>query len=861
MGRWTKLLAAAVVALALIAWLAFELDAPAAEAQGSHNLDVLAVGDPNGVTLRFRYPDFSSSDILSVCPGCPTTSANVLGHYRWKAGMGAWSAQQDILPQAGPPHRAINGAYTLRIDGLPIDTLPKDTEYTFEVWFSVRQGNARVTIYKGSDTATARAQTATIRSVPQLSVRPSSGYGTWQAGWSDPSACSSGCDFYELAFRSIYDADEPSNWQVYRFSLDIPRPKRKTFDTRVRVVGRTFPDRVVVEVSYWKGKTVVARSRTTGTPSALPDLKLMASGPDIQSRGDALRQVGLSWKIHQSDKYRIRYTEGDPEDPDVAWSQWEEALTVQLENQPRVRLEDPLTLPREDTEYTIEVQSWVRFSGTDIEPEGVLARGRTRVHTWANYAPTFDNLPDTRYIQPDADTNPTFHTILATDRNHDKLTFSKEGTWDGHFNLTEQGIVLYTRRDENLKLGDRYELAVRVTEVGRGGLSSRAVLRVVVGSPPAPVQDTGPIPHAIWCDVVDGEGVCLTAGGGKFQPPYARTAVQITNGAFHHCALDAEGRARCWGDDTYGQVSGLPKQHVYTRLGNGWTFSCGLTESGDIYCWGYNGAGQTNAPAPGTGPWVWLSVGNDFACALDANGRAVCWGNRNFGQLEVPPGLRFGHLAAGGYHVCAITTAGETVCWGAKARAFRSIGAVDAPSTAQFINLSALRYQTCGRTVAGEIICWGAGRFSEEHYPWMLHAPAPSWALIVGAPLADAGGAPAAISMELELDIYAGGLLDSGPYPGDQFQLTFIATVVDADGRPVADGTAVSWEIPTENQPELFSLGQDLATTGGRAEARYLLLGPEPFTVVASAADIDGAMAFPPPVESTAIRWAHPPGE
>ncbi len=368
--------------------------------------------------------------------------------------------------------------------------------------------------------------------------------------------------------------------------------------------------------------------------------------------------------------------------------------------------------------------------------------------------------------------------------------------------------------------------------------------------------DTGPIPHAVWCDAIDGDGLCFTLGGGTFQPPFARQAVQIANGAFHHCALYADGRARCWGDNTYSQVSKLPKEHTWAQVGAGWTFSCALTVEGDIHCWGYNGSGQTRAPEPGTGPWVQLTVGNDFACALDAEGRPVCWGGNGFGQLELPEDVRFLHLAAGGYHVCGITTEGETICWGADSVSFRSIGVLKIPPDLRFTNLAALRYQTCGRTTDEQIVCWGAGRFSVDHYPWVLNAPAERWLEYESERLLAEIGPPSTIALELELSLTDGAELDGGPYPGDQLQLTFIATVVDAEGRPVVDGTDVSWRIPTENRPEMIELALDGVTSGGRADARYVLLGPEPFEITVTAGGVSASMAFPPPYESDAVRWS-----
>lgn len=180
----------------------------------------------------------------------------------------------------------------------------------------------------------------------------------------------------------------------------------------------------------------------------------------------------------------------------------------------------------------------------------------------------------------------------------------------------------------------------------------------------------------------------------------------------------------------------------------------------------------------------------------------------------------------------------------------------DAPPQTRFINLSALRYQTCGCTDELKIVCWGKGRFSETHHPWALHAPAPSWQLIVGRPILDPAGDPHTISLELELDLYDGDQLDTLKYPPPQLALTFIATVLDERGDPVAEGTPVSWEIAVPHGPQMVLLDEDAATSGGKARTRILLLGPEPFTVVTRAGETEARMPFPPPHDSTLVRWS-----
>lgn len=121
------------------------------------------------------------------------------------------------------------------------------------------------------------------------------------------------------------------------------------------------------------------------------------------------------------------------------------------------------------------------------------------------------------------------------------------------------------------------------------------------------------------------------------------------------CALMGDGGVKCWGENAGGQlgdgtltprakaadVDGLTAG-VQQLAGNGVNF-CAVLETGHARCWGDNSYGQLGdgtsetSPVPveprGLGAQVQMvTVGSSHACALMTSGGVKCWGTNRFGQ-------------------------------------------------------------------------------------------------------------------------------------------------------------------------------------------------------------------------------------
>ena len=203
------------------------------------------------------------------------------------------------------------------------------------------------------------------------------------------------------------------------------------------------------------------------------------------------------------------------------------------------------------------------------------------------------------------------------------------------------------------------------------------------------------------------------------------SALEVTAGAFHVCAVQTDHSVACWGwndraelgDPDTGPagrseprvIRGLPPiAHVATGLNV--KHSCAVAlEGGGVWCWGDDPSGQLGIPseldqvcADGTPcsfiprqvttgvvlgdasayvPFegaIDVRTGFLFSCALRSSGVVWCWGDSGYGTLGLPAdasGPQRSPIAIGGLppvrkldarfqHVCALVEGGATWCWG-----------------------------------------------------------------------------------------------------------------------------------------------------------------------------------------------------
>lgn len=137
--------------------------------------------------------------------------------------------------------------------------------------------------------------------------------------------------------------------------------------------------------------------------------------------------------------------------------------------------------------------------------------------------------------------------------------------------------------------------------------------------------------------------------------PALTGVVDVQLSSFGGCALTDAGAVHCWGDNRVGQVGvDSPEDRLLTPvevgglppialLVAGADHHCALDVDGKAWCWGDNSAGQLGdgtaadrrAPVPieTLPPLEWLGAGGDVTCARALGGAIGCWGRMSLGDL------------------------------------------------------------------------------------------------------------------------------------------------------------------------------------------------------------------------------------
>ena len=262
---------------------------------------------------------------------------------------------------------------------------------------------------------------------------------------------------------------------------------------------------------------------------------------------------------------------------------------------------------------------------------------------------------------------------------------------------------------------------------------------------------------------------CLDADAGYFVennfPEINFNTSLIAAGEYHTCVILDNGSVSCWGRNADGQlgdgtmhssVTSLPQLTSSLGVGRtaveisaGKSHTCAILDDGSVSCWGNNDGGQlgdgtdddksspTQTDSLGIGRTaVAISAGGTHTCVILDNGSVSCWGdgwglgNGQWTTKSLSPTqtASLGNnrtavdIAAGRFHTCAILDDGSVSCWGHNYNGYLGDGSYNnrgiptqtsslgAGRTA--IDISANEH-TCVLLDDGSISCWGWNAYGQ----------------------------------------------------------------------------------------------------------------------------------------------------
>lgn len=181
------------------------------------------------------------------------------------------------------------------------------------------------------------------------------------------------------------------------------------------------------------------------------------------------------------------------------------------------------------------------------------------------------------------------------------------------------------------------------------------------------------------------------------------------------CAVRADGRLVCWGEDDYNRVD-LPEGR-FVELVEGRL--CALAADGRLSCWGDYLANYGRSRMP-RGRFVDISAAGPVQCAVRVEGPLVCWQHEHTSQYGAHRVLElvgeragsFTEVVMGREHVCALTEAGSLECWG------RNDDGLAQSRPGPFAQVAASQSEYCALDPAGRASCWGYRVDSDDTGEW-----------------------------------------------------------------------------------------------------------------------------------------------
>jgi cysteine-rich repeat protein len=235
------------------------------------------------------------------------------------------------------------------------------------------------------------------------------------------------------------------------------------------------------------------------------------------------------------------------------------------------------------------------------------------------------------------------------------------------------------------------------------------------------------------CSSECGDGLCEDPED-QFGCPADCGAVALAVGGTYACAVLADGTARCWGGNDFGQLGdgtntasatpvvvldltgavGISASIEFSGVVMNGGEACVVLSDGSVRCWGGSVGSNIPVPVPGLVNAVTVSAGRDQMCAVLSDGTVSRWSYASDAPEAVPGLAAAVAVAAGGGHSCAALADGSVWCWGDNRSGqlgdgtnLRSDTPVHVSDLTTASAVAAAAEHSCALLRDGSVSCWG----------------------------------------------------------------------------------------------------------------------------------------------------------
>ena len=129
-----------------------------------------------------------------------------------------------------------------------------------------------------------------------------------------------------------------------------------------------------------------------------------------------------------------------------------------------------------------------------------------------------------------------------------------------------------------------------------------------------------------------------------------------------YCGVSIEGQIQCWAPPDVDVPTPIPEGTFIEAIATIYLNACALDINGAAICWGDESGRYMDIPTTGV-----QSISQGYSsnlCMLMTDSTGRCWGEPYWAS-NVPEDIQFQQLQISDTHLCGVVDSGDIRCWGA----------------------------------------------------------------------------------------------------------------------------------------------------------------------------------------------------